>query len=335
VQVKNTAYMDEELEDKIRALRDRGYIIALKNYLGEERLRPYLYLFDVIRVNFSRTNSVFQRDAIRKRILPNTLFMADRVEREADFEFARELGYELFQGYLLGRPTLLFKEIPPLIETSYGQLLRILLRISPEIRWETECAQIIKNDLMLSYLFPREANALPPSSVPYAKNSKKSRPADMASIIYRMGPHVLRHWVCLALMREFNFSNNPELPRRAYVRGLFMEALASKSELYVDVRNGGAFLCGTFSLLEKIMGAPVRYLLREIGIPVGVWDALLGAVENDYAALLRYVTRYEARDPDLTAEESQTPLDDGEISRLYQTCWNDAEAAITNMDTPA
>ena len=334
VQVKNTVYMDGELEDKIRALRERGYIIALKNYLGEERLRPYLYLFDMIRVNFKRTTPMFQREAIRKRILPDTLFMADRIERGQDFQTAEELGYQLFQGYLLGRPTVLSKEIPPLIETSYGLLLRILLRISPEVRWEHECAQIIKDDLMLSYLFPREANALPPSSVPYAKNSKRSRPADIPSVIYRMGPHVLRHWVCLVLMREFNFSNNDELPRRAYIRGLFMEALAPQSDLDIDVRNGGAFLCGAFSLIEKVMGAPARYLLREIGIPEGVWGALLGNAENDYAALLRYVVRYEAQDPDLTPGESRTRLDAMELDRLYQRCVNDADAAIASMDTP-
>ena len=335
VQIKTSVLFDDELEAKLRDLRERGYIIALKDYLGEQRLRSYLSLFDIIRVNFKATNSIFQREATRKNILPNTLFMADRVERERDFENGLELGYSLFQGYLLGRPTVLSKEIPPLRETAYGKILLVLSRIAPEIRWETQCAQLVKEDLILSYLFPREVNALPPSSLPYAKGSKKFRPADMPSVIYRMGPHTLRQWVCLALMREQNFSNNHELPRRAYVRGLFMDALAERSPLDMDVQNGSAFLCGAFSLIEKIMGAPVKYLLGEIGIPLPVWDALLGAGENDYARLLRYIARYEAQEPDLSPAESLTPLDEVEIGRLYQHCLADADAAIVYMDTPA
>ena len=320
LQLKSNVLIDEEMEEKLRDLRERGYILALKNYLGDPRLRPHLSLFDVIRVNFKATNALFQRDAIKRRILPNTLFMADRVEREQDFDNALKLGYQLFQGYLFGRPTLLSKEIPPLRETAYGQILRVLSHIAPDIRWENECAQLIQGDLILSYLFPREVNALPPSSVPYAKGSKKFHSADMPFIIYRMGPHALRHWICLTLMREHNVSNDPELPRRAYVRGLFMEALAARSALDVTAQDGGAFLCGAFSLLDKIIGAPQKYLLGEIGIPAPVWDALLGNAENDCVRLLRYVTRYEARETDLDPAEIQTDLDATAIERLYQHC---------------
>ena len=342
LQLKSNVMIDDEMEEKLRDLRERGYILALKNYLGEPHLRPYLSLFDIIRVNFKATNSVFQRDAIRRRILPNTLFMADRIEREQDFDNAFKLGYKLFQGYLLARPIVLSKEIPPLMETPYGKILSVLSHIAPDVRWENECAQLIQSDLILSYLFPREVNALPPSSVPYAKSSKKFRPADMPFIIYRMGPHDLRRWTCLTLMREQNFSNDPDLPRRAYVRGLFMEALAAQSALDVNPQDGGAFLCGAFSLLDKIIGAPLKYLLGEIGIPAPVWDALLGNAENDYVRLLRCVTRYEARDPDASPEELQadldeiqTALDETEVGRLYQHCLADADAAIVNMDTPA
>ena len=187
---------------------------------------------------------------------------------------------------------------------------------------------------MLSYLFPREVNALPPSSAPYAKSSKKFRPADMPFVIYRMGPHALRRWTCLTLMREQNFSNDPDLPRRAYIRGLFMEELAARSALDVTAQDGGAFLCGAFSLLDQIIGAPPKYLLGEIGIPAPVWDALLGNAENDCVRLLRFVTRCEAQAPDLDPAEIQTSLNNDEIGRLYQRCAEAADAAIVNMDTP-
>ncbi|MBQ6206141.1 MAG: hypothetical protein IJK52_03570, partial [Oscillospiraceae bacterium] len=55
LQLKSNVMIDDEMEEKLRDLRERGYFIALKNYLGEQRLRPHLSLFDVIRVNFKDT----------------------------------------------------------------------------------------------------------------------------------------------------------------------------------------------------------------------------------------------------------------------------------------
>lgn len=162
VQVMESVRMDETLRNKLRALRQAGYFLVLKNYTGQPNFHPYLGLFDVIRVNFSRTNSLFQREVVRKHGQPGTLFMADRIQREADFDSARNMGYTLFQGFYLEKPENLKKSLPPLKETAYGKILSAILQISADSKWEFECADIIRHDLMLSYLFPREEKAVPP-----------------------------------------------------------------------------------------------------------------------------------------------------------------------------
>ena len=163
VQLMGKVRINEALEAKLVALRNANYIIALKNYTGQAYLRPYLSLFDIIRVNFKDTNSVFQREVVRKHGTPETIFMADRIEREQDFDAARNMGYGLFQGYYLYKPEVRRTKIPPLIETAYGKILLSLSKIlTHNNEWWVECARIIEADTMLSYLFPREATVLPP-----------------------------------------------------------------------------------------------------------------------------------------------------------------------------
>ena len=335
VQLTGNTKMDEALESKLLALRNAGYQIALKNYAGQSHLRNYLSLFNVIRVDCKRTNSVFWKEVVRKRGVPNTLFMADRIERERDFDDARSMDYKLFQGYYFGRPKLEQRKIPPLIETPYGQILKTLLYVSSandsENQWWTQCARIIESDLTLSYLFPREAASLPP---PSKTHYARSHAMETHNVIYRMGPHQLRRWTCLAFMRQRNSSGDDNLPRRAYQRGVFMDELAKRSALNVDVPSGNAFLLGVFSLLRKVTGASPQYLLQGLQLPGALLDALYGTADNDYARLLQYVTRYESPNADPDPADIRSDLSEADIDRIYRLCMTDADAAVERMDTP-
>ena len=163
--------IDEKLESKILALRNEGYAFSLKHYAGQRRLREYLYLFDIIRVDCrlerGGENFIFWKEATRNHGALDTYFIADRIERESDFDQARNRAADksraFFQGYYWGRPTVREMEIPPLVETPYGKILLSLSKIPIyHNEWWVECARVIEADMILSYLFPREAKALPP-----------------------------------------------------------------------------------------------------------------------------------------------------------------------------
>ena len=332
VQVMGNAVMNDTMEDCLRKLRQDGYFLVLKNYLGQKHFRDYLSLFDIIRVNFRSTNSVFQRAAVRRYGTPETVFMADRVETERDFDNARSMGYRLFQGYYFGKPDLVSIPILPLADTAYGKILSALLTISPDVRWEVQCADIIRKDLLLSYLFPREMALLStPSGITRAK---AKQPPDLRAVIYRMGPRWLRRWACLAFMRHNNASGDEHLPLYAYRRGLFMDALAAKSQLNVDARSGNVFLLGAFSMAEQIVGEKPAYLLQGLPLPSEIWAALLGTDENDYAALLRYAELYEAREHDAVFPDIRTSMDKYQIHDAYRDSVEETDAAVARMDTP-
>ena len=332
VQVMGNAVMNDDMETALRALRDDDYFLVLKNYLGQDHYRPYLSLFDVIRVNFRKTNFVFQRSAVRKYGTPETVFMADRIETKEEFESALNMGYQLFQGYYFNTPDMLSIPILPLMETAYGKILAALLVVSPDVRWERQCADIIQSHLLLAYLFPREMATVP---TPTGKKPEHyTPPKDWSPTIYRMGPHWVRRWTCLAFLRHNNTSGDDQLPRDAYRRALFMDAIAAKSELNVDVQSGNVFLLGILSMLEEIAGEGPLYLLRGFPLPPELRGVLMENADNDYAALLRYARLYETRPNGRLEPDFPVSLDKYKIEDAFKACMEETEAAIEIMDTP-
>ena len=123
------------------------------------------------------------------------------------------------------------------------------------------------------------------------------------------------------------------MPLYAYRRGLFMEALAAKSGLNVDVRSGNVFLLGVLSMLEAVAGEGPLYLLHGFPLPHELRDALGGA-DNDYATLLRYAELYETGDPRVILPDIRTSVDKYKIQDAYKACMEETEAAVSRMDTP-
>ena len=140
-----------------------------------------------------------------------------------------------------------------------------------------------------------------------------------------MGPPGLRHWLWLAYMRHNNITGDDDLPRRAYLRGLFMEELAKNSALEVDADSGNVFLMGVLSMMEEIIGESPTYLLR--GFPL----QLLDRYRNAYDLLLKYAKGYEDGTP---LPDIRLSLDRQQVERKYRLCEENADAAIWRMDTP-
>ena len=321
VQVTDDMAVDGELETRLRALRQSGYTLSLKNYSERSRFHYLLPLFRVIRLDFRRTNAVFQRDAARNHGAPGTLFLADKVETEQEFSAARAMGYALFQCYFLEKPFCLFKQLPPLAETSYGKILAALTKPLPDIN---ACAGIIRKDPMLSYMFRHEAKAF--NIVP------GSLATDIRVSILRLGTPQFRRWACLALMKRNAKAGTDDLIRRAYQRGLFMEGLAASCAPDPNAPSGNCFTLGVLSLLDKITGASPEHLLRGMDLPVPMREALLGRGQNAYARLLQYAVIYEMGNERLILPDIGSRLDADGVVSLYMKCMTETDAALARME---
>jgi c-di-GMP phosphodiesterase len=89
-----------------------------------------------------------------------------------------------------------------------------------------------------------------------------------------LGYQRLKRWLALLLASASKDANMRPVMFAAVRRGLIMEELV-KSSGDAEMR-GELFICGVFSLLDRLLGQPFTDLLNAVPMPERVRQALLG-----------------------------------------------------------
>lgn len=89
-----------------------------------------------------------------------------------------------------------------------------------------------------------------------------------------LGYQRLKRWLALLLASASKDSNMKPVMFAAVRRGLLMEELARSTSGDEEMRNE-MFICGVFSLLDKMMQQPFAELLKTIPVPERVYQALV------------------------------------------------------------
>ena len=89
-----------------------------------------------------------------------------------------------------------------------------------------------------------------------------------------LGSQRLKRWLALLLATSGNASNAKPLVAAAVRRGLVLEELA-RGRGDASMR-GEMFICGVFSLLDRLLGQPLPELLGQLSVPDTVQQALRG-----------------------------------------------------------
>jgi c-di-GMP phosphodiesterase len=87
-----------------------------------------------------------------------------------------------------------------------------------------------------------------------------------------LGYQRLKRWLALLLASSAKGTNARPLMFAAVRRGVLMEALCQDQNN--AEQRGEMFICGVFSLLDRLLGQPFSELLRSVPVPEGVQQAL-------------------------------------------------------------
>ena len=96
---------DQEVLAGVAALRERGFLFALDDYVGEDHRAPLVDLVDVVKVDVLApgVDTAAVAAAVRAR-RPDVRLLAERVESAEVLRACHDAGYELFQGFHLAHP---------------------------------------------------------------------------------------------------------------------------------------------------------------------------------------------------------------------------------------
>jgi len=128
-----------------------------------------------------------------------------------------------------------------------------------------------------------------------------------------LGYQRLKRWLALLMTSAVDSPDLKPLMFLAVRRGLLMEDLARS--LGDESARSEAFICGVFSLLDRMLGQPFDRLLSSLPVAEGVAQTLVGE-NGPYRQSLNLAIAIESESPhDITDATSEMLLSAGEVNR--------------------
>ena len=279
VEILETLEVDDALVDKCKELKDKGYVLALDDFTGDDtfdRIMPYV---DIIKVDFQVLKSEGRSYIAEKYKRMGVKLLAEKVETQYDYEEALNMGYQLFQGYFFERPVMCKAKS---IQTSTYSYLEILKETTNEEPDFNRLADIIRKDFSLTYKLLRLINSPAFYTVGVVTSINHA--------LTLLGLNEIRKWTTLIMLRDLSSGKPDELVRVSLIRAMFAEKLAGL--LGLKSRETEAFLLGLFSLVDTIMEKPLFEIIEPLPLREDLKGALLG-VQNAFHDILMILKHYE------------------------------------------
>jgi c-di-GMP-related signal transduction protein len=320
VEVLEDVLPDESVLDACRALKQKGYLIALDDVQCLTEVAPYLALADIVKVDFRLTNSTQQRDIAREVRPLGLQVLAEKVEDGTEHRLAMDAGYELFQGFFFQKPEMLRQNN---IQSLHSTCCRVLSAVQRTELQRKEIAALIKGEPSLSFRLLRYLNS-------YAF-SLRFEVVSIEHALHLLGDDELRKWLLVSVVMENCINRPSEVVLWALGRARFCEGAADALPHPVP----GGFWMGMASALPVLLDTSLANILEQMPLPAAVKQALLGDA-GPHRDLLELLTSYERGDWQACAFlAARLGIPETAISALYINAMQWARAVMNDTGSPS
>lgn len=272
IEILEDVPITKELISRIRDLKNRGFKIALDDFVLDESVHIYDELFmyiDYIKVDFL-LSPLLERMEIENKVktkFPHIKLLAEKVETRNQFAVAKHSGYILFQGYFFEQPQVIKSTDIPANTLQYFHIISLLRDNEPNIN---AIAENIERDISLSYKLLQIIN----------KSTKhpKSKIRTIKQAVLMLGLSELRKCIYLLAMKDNNSTHGEsdlfgELMRRSLFRAKVCEEVA---KLNAKQNYSEYFLIGLFSLIDALLRRPMNIVLQKLPFTEEIAETISG-----------------------------------------------------------
>ncbi len=280
LEIVETVDVDDAVVDGVRDLVRRGFTIALDDFTvgAHERLLEFA---TYVKIDLLGVDPAVVAEAVRQcRRSPHVQLIAERLETPEDLQRAMDLGFDFFQGHVLGQPHVVSTTALSPARMSRLRLLVTLTAAEPDF---DEVIELITGDPALSYRLLQATNS--------AASGLSNRVSSVREAAVLLGLDTVRHWVVLMLAGDV--ADAPEEQLAAVLtRAWACRTVAQRLDLPPDA----AFTTGLLSGIAGLTGRPAAELAGGLPLSAEVARALVDA-DGRLADVLRVVRDYEEGHP--------------------------------------
>ncbi|HEX8884344.1 MAG TPA: EAL domain-containing protein [Noviherbaspirillum sp.] len=306
LEILESTVCDTDVQRRCLELKALGFRLALDDFQGAtDSNRALLPMMDMIKVDISGLSGDELERVSRDVRMLNATRLAEKVETLDQFKHCRDLGYHLFQGYHFAYPEMVSGRR---LSSSHAALLRLvaMLQQDADIR---QIENVFKEHPALAVNLLRLANS--------AAMGQRQPLRSVANAIVVLGRRQLQRWLLLLMLASADAgqSGASALLHLAATRGKLMELLMQAEQ---PALADSAFVTGIVSVMDALLGQPLRQVVDSLGLaddiraallersgPIGQLLRLAQALESDDDSIVRDYIAGNASRAALTINHSQ------------------------------
>lgn len=298
LEVLETVAVDDEVYAGVRDLAGRGYVIALDDFRPGASSARLLPMARYVKLDMVDNDTETLTATVQKlREYPGITLVAERIETEERLALAFDLGFELFQGHVLGRAHVISGHGISPSAVRRLDLLTALTSTDVDLR---EVVALVTTDPALSFRLLRATNS--------AASGLRKKVGSIRDAIALLGLARVREWVALMVVSDVSEATEEQIAE-VLIRARLCQTVAE----HLDLPPESGFTVGLLSGVADLIGQPVTEVAHHLPLTADVAAALIRG-EGRLGEVLATVHSYERVD---VGALGRAPVDSGELAQAY------------------
>ncbi len=277
--------IDSAMVNRCEALKKIGFSLALSGAACKSVYEPIFESIDIVKIDLQANHpNTLKASVAEFRTLPIKL-LAEKVENIYQFDQAKALGIDMFQGYYFAQPSVISGKK---IDSAGITVMKLMNQMLGDVDL-AEIEQTFRQSPSLSYNLLRLVNSV--------SSGMREKITSVRHAIVLLGRAQLKRWAQVLLFtQDGTVAHQNPLLNTAVMRGRFMEVLVERGALDGSKQLADlAFMTGMLSLIDVLMLKPMKEILEQLGLANRVCKALLSR-EGDLGKLLAMTELLERGD---------------------------------------
>jgi c-di-GMP-related signal transduction protein len=298
LEVLESVPVDDRVYSGVKDLVERGYTIALDDFQWGAGIARLLPLATYVKIDMLDADPDEIAATVRQvRDYPNLQLVAERLETEERLNLAFELGFDLFQGHILGRPHVISSRG---LSPSRLRRLELLTTLTADDAELNVVVGLITADPALSFRVLRATNS--------AASGLSNKISSVRDAVVLLGLRRIREWVALMLVSDVCEASEEQLAN-TMIRARLCQTVAE----HLGLAGEAGFTVGLLSGVAELVGEPVAEIADRLPLTAEVTGALTSG-SGRLGEVLATVRAYESVD---LGRLGGAPIDSMQLAQAY------------------
>ena len=313
VEVLESVNASEKTLECCKELVEKGYIVALDDYIFTPDTAALLEYCQIIKIDFRMGKKYIEDTAAEGRRLKKIL-LAEKIETPEEEQYAKSLGCTLMQGYSFAKPLIMKGSSYNPMAITFSRLIDCLQKDDPEDIDMDELSNIISLDPFMTAKLLRLVNAV--------RSDMSNRISSVKQALLMLGTNKMKEWIYMVGLQRLSQGGPDERVKVALFRAMFcrtvsimiLDKLSFDEEMY---------LMGLMSVVVNLNDKEAMAAMR---LSENIIDGL-SSMNGVYGDTFNFVLEFEQADWNGVDQfVSAYDLDGKEVLQKYIECINKVEA---------